>query len=73
MTAVAMPTLASGVEEGELLVGETLMSLRDGDFPGGSSAPPSDKEMEMLEGLNFDETGKLRLFVFDEPLFCFRP
>jgi len=53
MTAVAMPTLASGVEEGEVLVGETLLSLRDGDFPGGSSAPPSDKEMEMLGGLEF--------------------
>ena len=71
MTAVAMPTLAAGVEEGEVLVGESLLSLRDGDFPCVSSTPPSDKEMEMLEGLNFDETDKLRLFVFNEPLVCF--
>ena len=66
MTAVATSTLAAGAEEGEVLVGETLLSLRGGDFPSGSSALPSDKEVEMLEGLNFDETGKLRFFVFRE-------
>ena len=70
VTAVATPSLAAGVEEGEILVGETLLSLRGGDFLGGSSAPPSDKEVEMLEGLNFDETGKLRFLVFYEPLVC---
>ena len=70
MTAVAIPTLVAGVEEKEFLVGETLFSLRGGDFPSGSSAPPSDKEVEMLEGLNFDETGKLRFFVFCELLVC---
>ena len=69
MTAVAIPTLASGAEEGEVLVGETLLSLRGGDFLGGSSALPSDKEVEMLEGLNFDETGKLRFLVFVSPWF----
>ena len=63
MTAVATPTLVAGVEEGKVLVGETLLSLRGADFPSGSSALPSDKEVEMLEGLNFDETGKLR-FLF---------
>ena len=67
MTAVATPTLDSGAEEGEVLVGETLLSLRGGDFLGGSSALPSDKEVEMLEGLNFDETGKLRFLVFVSP------
>jgi len=67
---VATPSLAAGVEEGEILVGETLLSLRGGDFPSGSSAPSSDKEVEMLEGLNFDETGKLRFLVFYEPLVC---
>ena len=35
MTAVATPTLAAGAEEGEVLVGETLLSLRDGDFRVG--------------------------------------
>ena len=35
MTAVATPTLAAGVEAGEVLVGETLLSLRGGDIPGG--------------------------------------
>ena len=69
MTAVATPTLAAGVEEGEIVVGETLLSLRGGDFPGGSSALPSDKEVEMLEGLNLDEAGKLRFPVFVNPLF----
>ena len=49
------------------------LSLRGVDFPSGSSVLPSDKEVEMLEGLNFDETDKLRLFVFNEPLVCFRP
>jgi len=69
MTAVATPTLAAGVEEGEVLVGETLLSLGGRDFPSGSSALPSDKEVEMLEGLNFDETGKLRFLVFMSPWF----
>ena len=69
MTTVATPTLAAGVEEGEILVGETLLSLRGGDFPGGSSALPSDKEVEMLEGLNLDEAGKLHFPVFVNPLF----
>jgi hypothetical protein len=68
VSAVAIPTPATGIEEGEVLVGETLLSLRGGDIPGGSSAPPADKELEMLEGLNFDEPGKLRYFVFHEHL-----
>ena len=72
MTAVSTPALAAGVEEGDVLVGETCC-LFGGDFPGGSSAPPSDKEVEMLEGLNFDETGKLRLFIFSDLLVCSRP
>ena len=59
MSAVAIPTPAAGIEEGEILVGETLHSLRGGDILGGSSAPP-DKELEMLEGLNFDEPGIFR-------------
>jgi len=53
-----------GVKEGEIMVGETLMSLRGGEVPGGSSAPPSDKEVETLERMDFDETGKLRLLGF---------
>ena len=58
---MAVQTVAVGVEEGEIFVGETLMSLRGGEFPGGSSAPPSDRELEALERMNFDETGKIRL------------
>ena len=54
----ATQTVAVGVEEGEIFVGE---SLRGGEFPGGSSAPPSDRELEPLERKNFDETGKIRL------------
>ena len=71
--AVATPSLAVGAEEGEIAVGETLLSLRGGDFPGGSSALPSDKEVEMLEGLNFDETDKLHFlfFVTEDPSFYF--
>ena len=57
------------IEEGEILFGETLMAFRGGEIPGGSSAPPSDKEVEALEGLNLDEAGKLRFFVFVNPLF----
>ena len=48
MMAVTTPTLAAGVEEGEIVVGETLLSLRGRDFPSGSSALPSDKEVERL-------------------------
>ena len=70
MSAVAIPTPSAGIEEGEVLVGETLLSLRGGDIPGGSSAPPPDKELEMLEGLNFDEPGKLCYFVLHGPLVC---
>ena len=55
------------------MVGETLLSLRGGDIPGGSSAPPADKELEMLEGLNFDEPGKLHYFVLRGCLVCLRP
>ena len=69
VTAVATPTLAAGAEEGEVLVGETLLSLRGGDIPGGASAP-ADKELEMLEGLNFDEPGKLLYFVLRDFLVC---
>jgi len=64
MTTAAQSVLAVGVEEGEILVGEMLMSLRGGEVPGGSSAPPSDKEVETLERMGFDETGKLRLLGF---------
>ena len=73
VSAAAIPTPSAGVEEGEVLVGETLLSLRGGDIPGGSSAPPADKELEMLEGLNFDEPGKLRYFILRGSLVCLRP
>ena len=49
VTVAAIPTPSAGVEEGEVLVGEKLLSLRGGEIPGGSSAPPVDKELEMLE------------------------
>jgi len=62
-TTTAHPVLAVSIEEGEVLVGETLMALRGGEVPGGS-APPADKEVEALEGMAFDESGKLRLFAF---------
>ena len=68
-STAAQPVLAVNIEEGEILVGETLMALRGGEVPGGSSAPPSDKEVEALEGLNLDEAGKLRFFVFMNTLF----
>ena len=70
VSAVAISTPVAAVEDGEVLVGETLLSLRGGDIPGGSSALPADKELEMLEGLNFDEPGKLRYFVFRGLLVC---
>ena len=63
-TTATQSVLDAGVEEGEILVGETLMSLKGGEVPSGSSAPPSDKEVETLEGMGFDETGKLHLLGF---------
>ena len=60
----AQPVLAVNIEEGEILVGETLMALRGGEIPGGSSAPPLDRELEALEGMTFDESGKFRLLGF---------
>jgi len=60
----AQPVLAVNIEEGEILVGETLMALRGGEIPGGSSAPPSDREVEALEGMTFVESGKFRLLGF---------
>ena len=51
------------------MVGETLLSLRGGDFPGVVSALPSDREADALEGLGFDEAGKLRFLGFDNPWF----
>ena len=60
----APPVLAVNIEEGEILVGETLMALRGGEARGGSSAPPSDKEVEALEGMTFDESGKFHLLGF---------
>jgi hypothetical protein len=70
VSVAAIPTPSAGVEEGKVLVGETLLSLRGGDIPGGSSAPPADKELEMLEGLNFDEPDKLLYFVLRVCLVC---
>ena len=52
-----------------MVVGETLLSLRGGDFPGGASALPSDREVDVLEGLSFDEAGKLCFLGFDNPWF----
>ena len=60
----AQPVLAVNIEEGEIFVGETLMALRGGEIPGGSSAPPSDREVEALEGMTFNESGKFRLLGF---------
>ena len=51
------------------MVGETLLSLKGGDFPGGVSALPSDREVDVLEGLSFDEAGKLRFLGFDSSWF----
>ena len=67
--AVATPSLAAGAEEGEIVVGETLLSLKGGDFPGVVSALPSDREADALEGLGFDEAGKLRFLGFDSSWF----
>ena len=60
----AQPVLAVNIEEGEILVGETLMALRGGEIPGGSSAPPLDREVEALEGMTFDESGEFHLLGF---------
>ena len=60
----AQPVLAVNIEVGEILVGETLMALRGGEARGGSSAPPSDKELEALEWMAFDESGKFHLLGF---------
>ena len=60
-TKVAQPVFALNIEEGEVLVGEALMALRGGEACGVSSAPPSDKEVEALEGMTFDESGKFHL------------
>jgi hypothetical protein len=60
----AQPVLAVNIEEGEILVGETLMALRGGEAHRGSSVPPSDKEVEGLEGMPFDESGKVHLLGF---------
>ena len=62
----APPVLAVNIEEGEILVGETLMALRGGEARGGSSAPPSGKEVEASEGLTFDESGKFHLLCFSD-------
>ena len=70
VSVAAIPTPSAGVEEGKVLVGETLLSLRGGDIPGGPLVPPADKELEMLGGLNFDEPGKLLHFVLRECLVC---
>jgi len=59
---VTHPSL--NIEEGEVLVGETLMALRGGEARGVSSAPPSDREVEALEGMTFDESGKFHLLGF---------
>ena len=60
----AQPVLAVNIEEGEILVCDMLMALKGGEAPGGSSAPPSDKEVEALEGMTFDESGKFHLLGF---------
>ena len=41
-TMTAHPILVVSIEEGEVLVGETLMALIGGEVPSGSFAPPSD-------------------------------
>ena len=60
----AQPVLVVNIEEGEILVGETLMALRGGEVPGGSSAPPSDREVEALEGMTFDGSGEFHQLGF---------
>ena len=57
----AQPVLAVNIEEGEILVGETLMALWGGEARGVLSAPPSDREVEALDGMTFDESGKFHL------------
>ena len=61
---VAKPSPDADIEEGEILIGNTLLSLKGKEVPGSSLAPSLDKEVETLEGLNVDETGRLRLFGF---------
>ena len=51
------------------MVGETLLSLRGGDFSGGVLALTSDREVDVLEELGFDEAGKLCFLGFDNPWF----
>jgi hypothetical protein len=57
------------VKEGEIPSGKALLLIKGKEVVGTSSAP-LDKEVETLEELNVDETGKLRLFGFHQ-LFAY--
>ena len=59
---IVVPTLDMEVEEGEISRDKALSSLKGKEVASSSSVPPSDKEVEMLEAANIDETAKLRLF-----------
>jgi len=66
--AAAKPFDVKDIEEGELQVGDTLLSLgRRG--VAGSSTPP-DWELEAIEGLNVDEAGELRLCIILRFMVC---
>jgi len=67
--AATKPFDVKDVEEGELQVGDTLLSLGRGGV-AGSSAPPSDWELEAIEGLNVDEADELRLCIVLRFMIC---
>ena len=67
--AAAKPFDVKDIEEGELQVGDTLLSLGRGGV-AGSSAPPSDWELEAIDGLNVDEAGELRLCIVLRFMVC---
>ena len=47
------------IEEGETLIGNTLLSLKGKEVAGSSFALPLDKEVDTLEESNVDEAGEL--------------
>ena len=71
MVTIAQQSPAAGIEEGEILIGNTLLSLKG--VAGSSFTPPLDKEVDTLEESNVDEAGKLRLCGVLRYLACLRP
>ena len=61
------------IEEGETLIGNTLLSLKGKEVAGSSFALPLDKEVDTLEESNVDEAGELWFCGIWRFLTCLRP